>query len=90
MKWSISPTCFKTLRDMEVERKRFAGEPIPWSRHRGDVDNALNGFGGPRGKLELDVNVRGPRGIKTDTEVEGDLIPADKGVKVNHEMSLED
>ncbi len=59
---------------------------------RGAVNGALNGWGGgdPTGSLNLDVNVKGPRGTNVDASVtEGDFIPADRGINVNREMTEE-
>lgn len=60
-----------------------------FSSDRAAVDSAMRGFdgGGRSGSLNLDVNVKGPRGTKVDASVtEGDFVPADRGITVNREM----
>lgn len=63
----------RARQQMDVERRHASGTAVPWSRH---------------GTLEMDVNVKGPRGISADAEVTGgDFKPADGGVTVNREIS---
>jgi hypothetical protein len=81
------------------------GKPIEWEpvsssqllweqRNRNSVDGAMTGWSrhgdSPSGSLNLDVNVRAPRGTKVDAGVtDGDFIPADRGISVNREMTEE-
>jgi hypothetical protein len=54
--------------EMDQERKRIEGGAIKWTRH---------------GQLDLEVNVKGPKGVKVDATADGDLEPSDRGININ-------
>ncbi len=94
--WPSLGDANNTLQDAELDD---VGKGMGWMNflagdaQRSSVDGALNGWGGGRegsgatGSLNLDVNVRGPRGTKVDADVtDGDFIPADRGITINREM----
>jgi hypothetical protein len=59
----------RARRELDVQRRRLSGATVPFTRHS---------------KLDVEVNVHGPRGVNVDTSVSGDF--KDQDTRVNRDF----